>query len=84
MGGPILYISLTNLPPAIPFLQDLSQGCASAKSGAEVARRLAHGVKVNVEDPMPGETRGTRGKNRGKSVENAAKTCKIEENLETK
>lgn len=31
-------------------LEDLSQGCASAKSGAEVARRLANGVKVNVEE----------------------------------
>ena len=39
-----------NAPPSGPVAQDLSQGCASAKSGAEVARRLANGVKVNVED----------------------------------
>ena len=42
-----------NAPPSGPVAQDLSQGCASAKSGAEVARRLANGVKVNVEDAWP-------------------------------
>jgi hypothetical protein len=62
--------------------QDLSQGCASAKSGAEVARRLANGVKVNVEDAWPkrGEKVGKTWDKCGKSMEHMGKLWETYEN----
>ena len=71
-----------NAPPSGPVAQDLSQGCASAKSGAEVARRLANGVKVNVEDAGQNVEKrlGKRGTNVKKSMEHMGKLWEHYEN----